>query len=121
MESFFIQTVADPLPGVSSRSLSLQGATSAARFMESTICRSRSECLPGTTGRDVTPEHKNALFIKSGKYSQGEPSVKYRGIFFNDEKPDLDYWVRAKFGEHPTPVAVRDRCQFQQQVLQQGL
>ncbi len=52
---------------------------------------------------DVTPEHKDALFIKPGKYQQGEPSVKYRGIFFNDEKPDLDYWVRAKFGEHPTP------------------
>ena len=52
---------------------------------------------------DVTPEHKDALFIKAGKYQQGEPSVKYRGIFFNDEKPDLDYWVRAKFGEHPTP------------------
>ncbi|HVW06098.1 MAG TPA: glycosyl hydrolase 115 family protein, partial [Vicinamibacterales bacterium] len=52
---------------------------------------------------DVTPEHKSALFVKRGKYVQGEPSVKYRGIFFNDEKPDLDFWVRAKFGEHPTP------------------
>ncbi len=52
---------------------------------------------------DVTPEHKDALYIKPGKFQQGEPSVKYRGIFFNDEKPDLDYWVRAKFGEHPTP------------------
>ena len=48
-------------------------------------------------------EHKSALYVNAGKYQQGEPSVKYRGIFFNDEKPDLDHWVRAKFGERTVP------------------
>jgi hypothetical protein len=52
---------------------------------------------------DVAPDRKEALFVAPGKHLQSEPSVKYRGIFFNDERPDLDYWVRAKFGEHPTP------------------
>jgi hypothetical protein len=52
---------------------------------------------------DVMPERRDALYITAGKYQQGEPSVKYRGIFLNDEKPDLDYWVRAKFGEHASP------------------
>ena len=42
---------------------------------------------------------------KAGKYQQGEPSVKYRGIFLNDEKPDLEFWVRAKYGERPSPVS----------------
>ena len=27
------------------------------------------------------------------------PAVKYRGIFLNDEAPDLTNWVRAKFGD----------------------
>ena len=31
--------------------------------------------------------------------------MKYRGIFLNDEKPDLDFWVRAKYGERPSPVS----------------
>lgn len=28
----------------------------------------------------------------------GEPSVKYRGIFINDESPGMDSWVHEKFG-----------------------
>jgi hypothetical protein len=52
---------------------------------------------------DVAPDRKAALFIKPGRYEQGEPSVKYRGIFLNDEKPDLDYWVRKTYGEIPVP------------------
>lgn len=29
---------------------------------------------------------------------QGEPSVKYRGIFLNDEAPALTGWVLEKYG-----------------------
>src|SRR5690606_24400153 len=44
------------------------------------------------------------LYVLPGRYEQGEPSVKYRGIFLNDERPDLDYWVRYTYGERPNPV-----------------
>ena len=47
---------------------------------------------------DVPPRHHDALFVKAGKYQQGAPSVKYRGIFINDESPDLSGWVAEKFG-----------------------
>lgn len=30
--------------------------------------------------------------------SNGEPSIKYRGIFINDESPGMDSWVRETFG-----------------------
>ena len=70
---------------------------------------------------DVTPDRKAALYVKPGTYQQGEPSVKYRGIFFNDEKPDLDFWVRAKFGEHPTPGGGQGTvANFNQLVLRAG-
>jgi hypothetical protein len=50
---------------------------------------------------DVPAQHKDALYVKPGKYLQGPPSVKYRGIFLNDESPDLSGWVAEKFGTVP--------------------
>ena len=101
-ESFFLQTVADPLPGVAS-ALVIAGSDKRGTIYGIYDLSEQIGVSPWYWWSDVTPEHKDALFIKPGKYQQGEPSVKYRGIFFNDEKPDLDYWVRAKFGEHTTP------------------
>jgi hypothetical protein len=50
---------------------------------------------------DVPVVHKDALFVKAGRYVEGEPAVKYRGIFLNDESPALSGWVREKFGMAP--------------------
>ena len=47
---------------------------------------------------DVPVEHRDALYIVPGTYLQGPPSVKYRGIFLNDEYPDLTNWIAEKFG-----------------------
>ena len=49
---------------------------------------------------DVPVAHKDALFVKPGKYVQGPPAVKYRGIFLNDEAPALTGWVSEKFGDY---------------------
>src|SRR5690606_8762063 len=35
---------------------------------------------------------------KKGVYRQGEPSVKYRGIFLNNEEPSVASWVRGRYG-----------------------
>jgi len=43
------------------------------------------------------PRHKS-LSIKRGKYTNGEPAVKYRGIFLNDEAPCLTGWVKNTYG-----------------------
>ncbi|HKI68498.1 MAG TPA: glycosyl hydrolase 115 family protein, partial [Verrucomicrobiae bacterium] len=50
---------------------------------------------------DVPPKHHDQLFVRAGKFIQGPPSVKYRGIFLNDEAPDLTDWVREKYGTVP--------------------
>jgi len=50
---------------------------------------------------DVPVVHKDVLFVKPGRYMEGEPAVKYRGIFLNDESPALSGWVREKFGMAP--------------------
>lgn len=46
---------------------------------------------------DVSIDHKAALYVKPGTYTQ-HPSVKYRGIFINDEAPALTGWIKEKYG-----------------------
>ena len=41
---------------------------------------------------DVTPKKRSALYVESGTFVQGEPSVQYRGIFINDER--FGGWAR---------------------------
>ncbi len=47
---------------------------------------------------DVPVVHRDALYIIRGEYTDGEPTVKYRGIFLNDEAPCLTSWVKNTFG-----------------------
>ena len=41
--------------------------------------------------------HEN-LAIERGTYTAGEPAVRYRGLFLNDEAPCLTTWVKNTFG-----------------------
>jgi hypothetical protein len=101
-ESFVIQTVANPTPDIAS-ALVIAGSDKRGTIYGVYDLSEQIGVSPWYWWADVTPAHQDALYVKAGKYEQGEPAVKYRGIFFNDEKPDLDYWVREKFGSHPTP------------------
>ena len=47
---------------------------------------------------DVPIEKHDNIYIKRGEYTDGEPSVRYRGIFLNDEAPCLTSWVKNTFG-----------------------
>ena len=47
---------------------------------------------------DVPIEQHDAIYIKKGEYTDGEPNVRYRGIFLNDEAPCLTTWVKNTFG-----------------------
>lgn len=47
---------------------------------------------------DVPIQKKSKVYIKPGLYTFGEPKVKYRGIFINDEAPALTGWAYEKFG-----------------------
>ncbi len=47
---------------------------------------------------DVPVQHHDQIFVMSGSYTDGEPVVRYRGIFLNDEAPCLTSWVKNTFG-----------------------
>ena len=46
---------------------------------------------------DVPVARHNDLYINKGIYTDGEPAVRYRGIFMNDEAPCLTSWVKNTF------------------------
>ena len=47
---------------------------------------------------DVPVVKHTSLYIKEGEYTDGEPAVRYRGLFLNDEAPCLTTWVKNTFG-----------------------
>ena len=47
---------------------------------------------------DVPVEKHSELYILKGEYTDGEPAVRYRGLFLNDEAPCLTTWVKNTFG-----------------------
>jgi len=100
-ESFFIQVVPEPLPGVAS-GLVIAGSDKRGTIYGIYDLSEQMGVSPWYWWADVTPEHRDALFVKPGKYVQDPPAVKYRGIFLNDEAPDLSNWITNQFGLVPT-------------------
>lgn len=47
---------------------------------------------------DVPANQRSSAYASAGYYASGEPAVKYRGIFINDEEPAFGGWAREKFG-----------------------
>ncbi len=47
---------------------------------------------------DVPVARHSTIFIQNGLRTDGEPAVRYRGLFLNDEAPCLTSWVKNTFG-----------------------
>lgn len=47
---------------------------------------------------DVPVKKQKEVYVRNGIYTDGEPAVRYRGIFLNDEAPCLTSWVKNTFG-----------------------
>ncbi|HEY4784656.1 MAG TPA: glycosyl hydrolase 115 family protein [Bacteroidales bacterium] len=90
-ETFSITMVDQPLKGVR-KALVIAGSdrrgTSYGVFELSRIMG----VSPWVWWADVTPAHKDALYV-TGTSVEGPPSVKYRGIFLNDEDWGLQPWA----------------------------
>ena len=53
---------------------------------------------PWTWWADVAVERHDNLYMCQGEYTDGEPRVRWRGIFLNDEGPCLMQWVKNTYG-----------------------
>jgi hypothetical protein len=97
-ESFVIQVVSQPQPGVSS-AVVIVGSDKRGSIYGVYDLSEQMGVSPWYWWDDVPADHKAELYVKAGRHLSGPPTVKYRGIFLNDENPDLTQWVREKFGE----------------------
>ncbi|MES1194438.1 MAG: glycosyl hydrolase 115 family protein, partial [Opitutus sp.] len=97
-ETFLLETVENPLPGVE-RALVIAGSDKRGTIYGIYELSQQIGVSPWYWWADVPVAHRDALGVKPGRYVWNSPSVKYRGIFLNDEAPDLTNWVRAKFGD----------------------
>ena len=99
-ESFVIQVVPQPLPGVAS-ALVICGSDQRGTIYGIYDLSEQIGVSPWHYWAEVPPTHHDTLFVKAGAFEQGPPSVKYRGIFLNDEWPDLTKWIGEKYGTVP--------------------
>ncbi len=102
-ESTLIQVVSHPLPGVS-RGLVIAGSDKRGTIYGIYDLSEQIGVSPWYWWADVPVEHKDALYVKAGRWVQGEPAVKYRGIFLNDEAPSLTGWAKEKYRRIQPPV-----------------
>jgi len=95
-ETFLIQVIEKPFPGID-KALVIAGSDKRGTIYGIYEVSEQIGVSPWYYWADVPVEHKDALFVNNGKYIQS-PSVKYRGIFINDEAPALTNWIIGKYG-----------------------
>jgi hypothetical protein len=99
-ESFVIATVDRPMAGVD-RALVIAGSDKRGTIYGIYEVSQQIGVSPWYWWADVPVTRRTTLSLRAGRQVWGEPSVRYRGIFLNDEAPDLTNWIRAKFGDVP--------------------
>jgi len=96
-ESFIISTVKKPFPGVA-QALVIAGGDKRGTIYGIYELSEQLGVSPWYWWADVPPKNRKSAYAVSGSYSSGEPVVKYRGIFINDEAPAMTGWAKEKFG-----------------------
>ncbi len=102
-ESFAISTIKDPK--TKKPMLVIAGSDGrGTAYGAMTLCREIG-VSPWTWWADVQPRHKDEIYIEGSRFVQGEPSVKYRGIFINDERfGGWAQWVEQNFDKESGKV-----------------
>ena len=98
-ESFSSQLVSNPVDGVAS-ALVLAGSDKRGTIYAIYDISEQIGVSPWYWWADVPPKKKTAIYALNSKKTQGPPSIKYRGIFINDEQPALTNWVKANYGTY---------------------
>lgn len=96
-EKYIIKTVENPYPGVD-EALVIAGSDRRGTIYGIYELSEQIGVSPWYDWADVPPMQHRELSIANGTYTAGEPAVKYRGIFLNDEAPCLTSWVNNTYG-----------------------
>jgi hypothetical protein len=96
-EASLLQVVENPFPGVD-RVLVIAGSDKRGTVFGVYDFCAKIGVSPWFWWADVPIRKEPNLYVRPGRFVLGEPAVKYRGIFINDEAPALSGWVNEKFG-----------------------
>jgi Glycosyl hydrolase family 115/Gylcosyl hydrolase family 115 C-terminal domain len=96
-ESFVITTVDQPEPGIE-QALVIAGSDKRGTIYGIYELSAQLGVSPWYWWADVPVKKHSAAYVVPGRFASGEPAVKYRGIFLNDEHPALSPWVNKTFG-----------------------
>ncbi|MBV5313323.1 MAG: glycosyl hydrolase 115 family protein [Prolixibacteraceae bacterium] len=96
-ETSLIQVVENPFPGIK-HALVIAGSDKRGTIFGMFDLSRQMGISPWNFWADVPAKKHPELYIRAGRYLSGEPKVKYRGIFLNDEEPALGRWAVKNYG-----------------------
>ncbi|UFH32281.1 glycosyl hydrolase 115 family protein [Chryseobacterium sp. C-71] len=96
-ESFVITTVENP-KSKSKKQLIIAGSDRRGTIYGIYELSKQLGVSPWYYWNDVPVKKRSSAYVIPGYFASGEPKVKYRGIFINDEEPAFGTWARTKFG-----------------------
>ena len=97
-EKFTTQIIENPLEGVQ-KALVIAGSDKRGTIYGIYDLSNQIGVHPWHFWADVPAKKKTELHVLPGVHTLGEPKVKYRGIFINDEAPALTGWVAENYGK----------------------
>jgi GH35 family endo-1,4-beta-xylanase len=96
-ETYLLQVIDRPAPGVD-RALVIAGSDKRGTIFGIYHLSEQIGVSPWHFWADVPAVRRDRLYVLPGRHTAGEPGVKYRGIFLNNENPALLGWVNHTFG-----------------------
>ena len=96
-EKYVMTTLKRPLPGIE-EALAIVGSDKRGTIYGIYELSEQMGVSPWWDWADVPVKKHQTLSLANGTYTAGEPAVRYRGIFLNDEAPCLTSWVRNTYG-----------------------
>lgn len=96
-ESFVITTIENP-KSKSKQQLIIAGSDRRGTIYGIYELSKQLGVSPWYYWNDVPVKKRSSAYVVPGYFASGEPKVKYRGIFINDEEPAFGTWARTKFG-----------------------
>jgi len=96
-ESTLIQVVNNPAKGLD-QALVIAGSDKRGTIYGMFDISSEIGVSPWTWWADVPVKQRADVSVQGGRRILGEPKVKYRGIFLNDEEPALGRWAVENYG-----------------------
>ena len=106
-ESFISQVVTSPLPGVD-KALVIAGSDLRGTVFGLYDISEQIGVSPWYWFADVPQRKSEGVWALATTKLQGPPSIKYRGIFINDEQPGLTNWIKYAFSLFKKRISAAD-------------